>query len=85
MTTGPKFRALLDFNAENAGKQEEITKQAQKNKEEVDSDSSGFESEMGDSQCEEYVSSDEEMKEDSGNADPDAFEEVKTTGRRRNR
>lgn len=91
MNTGSgTLNALRDFNKKNIGNVDEMSEFMQKKRQEMDeqggSDSDGFESMNGDSQCESYHSgSDDEdvvMEEASKQIDDDGFEEVPKKKRR---
>lgn len=60
------LNALREFNRKNAGNLDQMSEYMKKKKEEMDqqgSDSDEFESELNDSQCDSYHSSDEEMED----------------------
>ena len=86
------LNSLREFNRKNAGNLDQMSEYMKQKKVEMDqqgSDSDDFESELNDSQCDSYHSSDEEMqdmeaKKDTPMAvDDDGFEQVTEKKRRR--
>lgn len=89
MMQSDEIKRLVEFNVTNRSNTEQINKLAQEQATDLVSESDGFESICGDSVCESYNSSDEDLSDEDvkmksvKSQDSDGFEEVVEKKRRK--